>query len=80
MKNNIFRTTLITLTLAIALSPLIAYALTTTLGANQFDCVPQRFRQPNHQYSATYDILAPNGAVYHHLDAPGLGSPTMIQT
>lgn len=77
---QIARTILTTLAITITLAPLVTYAITTTLGANSFDCVPQRFRQPNHQYSATYDILAPNGAVYHHLDAPGLGSDTMIQT
>lgn len=77
---HLTRTTLTTLTLAIALSPLIAYALTTTLGANQFDCVPQRFRNQNPPHSATYQLTLQSGRTVNHLDAPGLGSPTMIQT
>lgn len=74
------RHALATLTLALALSPLITYAIATTLGANEFDCVPQRFRQPDHQYSATYQITLPSGRTVNHLDAPGLGSESMIQT
>ena len=78
--NHLTRTILTTLAIAITLSPLIAYALTTTLGANSLDCVPQRFRNQNPPYSATYQLTLPSGRTVNHLDAPGLGSDTMIQT
>lgn len=72
---------IIALTIAIALSPLITYTLTTTLGANEFDCVPKRFRNQNPPYSATYQITLPSGRTVNHLDTPGLAIPNvMIQT
>ena len=77
---KIVRTILTTLATSLVLSPLVTYAITTTLGANQFDCVPQRFRNQNPPYSATYQLTLPSGRTVNHLDAPGLGSDTMIQT
>ena len=78
---KLIRTTLATLAVAIPLAPVISYAIATTIGANQFDCVPQRFRNQNPQYSSTYDILTPSGKVYKHLDAPGQSIPgRMIET
>ena len=72
---------LATLAVAVPFAHFLAYALAVTVGAGQWDCVPKRFRHSDPAYSATYDIHAPNGAVYHHLDAPGLSVPgVMIQT
>jgi len=72
---RIVRTTLATLAIALPLAPVLAYALAVTVGAGSFDCVPMRFRNQNPAYSATYDILAPDGRTLHHLDAPGMSIP-----